>query len=235
MSHGVEPRAGELIPLGSHTAKGSPWLELGVRAPARCFGRCGSSTTAGLSSARLDRCAPSANGARSTLGGGDPLPWVSYPAIHLLNERLRPDHTVFEFGAGYSTLYFAARCAAVTTVEHDREWFDEVARVAPENVLLLHRNAGPEYWGAAAQGDVRYDLILVDGLERARCLVGAAQALSETGVVLLDDSHREAYRSAVEDYVEGGFRTLRLVGAKPNHLTESECLLMYRDGNCLGL
>ena len=106
---------------------------------------------------------------------GDPLPWVSYPAIHLLNERLRPDHTVFEFGAGYSTLYFAARCAAVTTVEHDREWFDEVARVAPENVLLLHRNAGPEYWGAAAQGDVRYDLILVDGLERARCLVGAAQ------------------------------------------------------------
>ena len=166
---------------------------------------------------------------------GNPLPWVSYPAIHLLNERLRPDHTVFEFGAGYSTLYFAARCGAVTTVEHDREWFDEVARVAPENVRLLHRNAGPEYWGAAAQGDVRYDLILIDGLERARCLVGAAQALSETGVVLLDDSHREAYRSAVEDYVEGGFRALRLVGAKPNHLTESECLLMYRDGNCLGL
>ena len=83
---------------------------------------------------------------------GNPLPWVSYPAIHLLNERLRPDQTVFEYGAGYSTLYFAARCGAVTAVEHDREWFDEVARMAPENVRLLHRNAGPEYRGAAAQG-----------------------------------------------------------------------------------
>ena len=123
----------------------------------------------------------------------------------------------------------------MTTVEHDREWFDEVARVAPENVTLQHRNAGPDYWEAAVRAETRFDLILVDGLERARCLASTAPALSKAGVVLLDDSHREACRSAVADYVEEGFRTLRLVGAKPNHLSESECLLMYRDGNCLGL
>ena len=27
---------------------------------------------------------------------GNPLPWVNHPAIQLLNERLRPDHAVFE-------------------------------------------------------------------------------------------------------------------------------------------
>ena len=83
---------------------------------------------------------------------GNPLPWVSYPAIHLLNERPRPDHTVFEFGAGYSTLYFAARCAAVTTVEHDREWFDEVARVAPENVLITASKRGAGILGRGRAG-----------------------------------------------------------------------------------
>ncbi|MYE81646.1 MAG: hypothetical protein F4X36_07335 [Gammaproteobacteria bacterium] len=27
---------------------------------------------------------------------GEPLPWINYPAIHLLDERLRPEHAVFE-------------------------------------------------------------------------------------------------------------------------------------------
>ena len=164
---------------------------------------------------------------------GRPLPWVNYPAIHLLDERLRPEHAVFEYGAGYSTLYFAARCVAVTAVEHDRAWFEEVRRLAPEHVALLHRAAGPGYWNAAAESGRRYDLILVDGLERARCLPHALEALSPGGVVLLDDSHREAYGSAVRACLDGGLRALRLVGPKPNHLSEAECVLLYRDGNCL--
>lgn len=166
---------------------------------------------------------------------GRPLPWLNYPAIHLLNERLQPEHVVFEYGAGYSTLYFAARCAAVAAVEHDGAWLEEVRRLAPEHVTLLHRTAGPGYWNAAAETGRRYDLILVDGLERARCLPNAVEGLSPGGVVLLDDSHREAYRSAVRACLDGGFRALRLVGAKPNHLSEAECVLLYRNGNCLGI
>ena len=166
---------------------------------------------------------------------GRPLPWVNYPAIQLLNERLRPELTVFEYGAGYSTLYFAAHCAAVTTVEHDRAWFEEVRRQAPEHVTLLHRAAGPGYWNAAVETGQAYDLVLVDGLERARCLPCAVGALSEAGVVLLDDSHREAYQPALRACMDDGFRVLRLVGAKPDHLTEAECVLLYRDGNCLGI
>ena len=166
---------------------------------------------------------------------GRPLPWINYPAIRLLDERLRPEHTVFEYGAGYSTFYFAAGCAAVTTVEHDPAWFEEVQREAPDHVELLHRTAGPGYWNAAVDTGETYDLILIDGLERARCLASAVDALSAGGVVLLDDSHREAYRAAVQACCDAGFRTLRMAGAKPDHLSESECLLIYREGNCLGI
>ena len=168
-------------------------------------------------------------------GAGEPLPWINYPAIHLLAERLRPEHLVFEYGAGYSTLFFAARCAAVTAVEHDRSWHDAVGRVAPENVTLLYRATGPGYWDAAVETGGVYDLIVVDGMERARCLTSAVEALSPAGVVLLDDAHREAYRSAVQACRDAGFRTLRLVGPKPDHLPETECVFLYREGNCFGI
>ena len=166
---------------------------------------------------------------------GAPLPWINYPAIHLLDERLRPEHAVFEYGAGYSTLYFAARCDAVTSVEHDRAWYEEVRRMAPGHVTLLYRATGPGYWDAAAETGGPYDLIVVDGMERARCLASAVRALAPGGVVLLDDAHREAYRSAVQGCRDAGFRSLRLVGPKPDHLGETECLLIYREGNCLGI
>lgn len=168
-------------------------------------------------------------------GDGAPLPWINYPAILLLEERLRPELAVFEYGAGYSTLFFAARCGAVTAVEHDRSWYEMVGRMAPAHVTLLYRATGPGYWDAAVETGGSFDLIVVDGVERARCLTSAVGALSRAGVLLLDDAHREAYRSAVQGCRDAGFRTLRLAGPKPDHLTETECLLIYREGNCLGI
>lgn len=48
---------------------------------------------------------------------GEPIPWYTYSAIAFLDERLPGDATVFEFGAGYSTLWYAARCSRVVAVE----------------------------------------------------------------------------------------------------------------------
>lgn len=52
------------------------------------------------------------------------LPWLSYRAIEFIQSRIRPDHRVFEFGGGGSTLYFLDKGASVVTVEHDSRWFD---------------------------------------------------------------------------------------------------------------
>lgn len=166
---------------------------------------------------------------------GQPLPWINHAAIHLLRERLRPTHTVFEYGAGHSTLFFAERCATVTTVEHDRHWFDEVRAMAPANVTLLHRQEGPAYWDAIGEDGTRHDVVLIDGLARERCLPAAADALSAAGVMLLDDARRPAYAEALRAVTGLGFRTLPLKSFRPGGLTESECWVIYRDGNCLGI
>ena len=166
---------------------------------------------------------------------GQPLPWINYAAVRLLDERLHPSHTVFEYGAGYSTLFFAARCAAVTAVEHNHAWLEEVRALAPGNVNVLHLEPGEGYWQAAADTGGHFDVVFVDGLHRDRCLPFAERALSAAGVLVLDDSDRPAYQAPLAACGKRGFRSLRLRSFRPGGLTESECALLYRDGNCLGL
>jgi len=54
------------------------------------------------------------------------VPWVSYPARRWLEQHLRPDFDVFEFGAGGSTLFFSERVRSVVSVEHDERWSNRV-------------------------------------------------------------------------------------------------------------
>ena len=39
---------------------------------------------------------------------GTPLPWKNYAIIRFLEERLKPSLSMFEYGSGYSTLFFGA-------------------------------------------------------------------------------------------------------------------------------
>lgn len=62
----------------------------------------------------------------------DRLPWINFPAIDFLNENLKPEYKVFEYGGGGSTLYFLDRVSEVTTVEHNPEWFTNLQKVITE-------------------------------------------------------------------------------------------------------
>jgi len=59
---------------------------------------------------------------RESVDETGPVPWFTYPAVDYLNRLIRPDWKVFEYGAGGSTGWWAARVAEVVSVEHDSEW-----------------------------------------------------------------------------------------------------------------
>lgn len=67
---------------------------------------------------------------RKSLQGSSPLddgvPWITFPAIRLLQRTLRPGMRVFEYGSGGSTLCFARRGATVISIEHNPEWYGRV-------------------------------------------------------------------------------------------------------------
>ncbi len=132
-----------------------------------------------------------------------------------------PGGRMLEWGAGGSTVWLAQNLpegATLTSIEHDREWFYEVAnhlgnggRGRRGNVrLLLREPTGPLGANATAAEDdptnlqpfidgadgERFDVILVDGYARGASMAKARTLLNPGGVVVLHDAQREWYDDA---------------------------------------
>lgn len=56
----------------------------------------------------------------------EPIPWLPYQATAFIN-YISPD-TIFEWGAGGSTIFFLQRGARVVSIEHDERWATEVGQ-----------------------------------------------------------------------------------------------------------
>ena len=94
---------------------------------------------------------------------GAPIPWICYPAIEFIASRLRPEMTVFEYGSGNSTRWWAARTAQVDSFEHDSDWFGQVDKTLPDNARLFLR---PDDGYFQPELGRTYDVVMVDGWVR---------------------------------------------------------------------
>jgi len=77
--------------------------------------------------------------------------------------------------------------------------------------------------------------VIVDAEERVECVKVASQYLTEDGVIILDDSHRDYYKEAFDFAREQGFRKLDFKGQKPAGISEYWTTVFYRPDNCLGI
>jgi SAM-dependent methyltransferase len=168
---------------------------------------------------------------------GEPIPWIPYAAVDFLAERLRPDMSVLELGAGYSTLFFMKRVARVLSIEHQRAWIDWVRARADANVTVAEADAAsPETYLAPLRGDSgRFDLAFVDGVHRREAFAEALGRLTPRGVILLDDSQRTAYAPVFAAASDAGLRHLHFEGHKAASVNLYRTTVFYRDGNCLGI
>jgi len=70
-------------------------------------------------------------------------PWITFPAISFLKDIVGDKVKVFEYGCGYSTLFFNARAKETVSVEHNIEWFNKVKETLP-NAIIHHVQANDE-------------------------------------------------------------------------------------------
>ncbi len=62
------------------------------------------------------------------------LAWLSFEAIDYLDQYLKPEHRVFEYGGGGSTLFFLNRAGSVATVENNDVWVQLLkSEIAPNS------------------------------------------------------------------------------------------------------
>ena len=134
------------------------------------------------------------------------LPWFSYAAIDFLEQFVQPHMTVFEYGSGGSTLFFARRARSVLSIEDNEKWYELVSSRLEEKGLA---NASLRLWPfdfktaagfeqsdyLLALPDERFDIIVVDGTEewtliRPVCFRKAEAHVKKGGIIVVDDSWR---------------------------------------------
>jgi len=60
------------------------------------------------------------------LDGGQPIPWYTYPAAEWLASRVRPTDSIFEFGAGHSSVWYGRHAERVISVDDSAAWLEKV-------------------------------------------------------------------------------------------------------------
>ncbi len=137
------------------------------------------------------------------------VPWFSHACIRFLNENIKPGQTIFEYGAGGSTLFFLSKGARVVSTEDNAFWLKNVEkkiaeRYSLENIsvqLQLHefdfddvsKFSESNYLNSIP--DSEFDIYLVDGIEkkekvRPTCFEHIQKKVKPGAWIIVDDSWR---------------------------------------------
>ena len=170
-------------------------------------------------------------------GVGDQLPWMNYSLVELLDERLHSQLSLFEYGSGYSTRFFANRVKVLYSVEHDQDWFEAVKKLKPCNANVYHESIANEraYIETIFRPERAFDVVIVDGVYRNECVKTAVGHLSAAGVLILDDTERSEYDISDQHMKRLGFKSLAISGLKPCSFRRSQSTIYYRSKNVLDL
>jgi predicted O-methyltransferase YrrM len=127
-------------------------------------------------------------------------PWLTPAAIGLLATLLRPADIGAEFGSGRSTLWFAARVAALTSVEHDIRWHENVTArlkecglgnvdyiLAPEDQPMERGGDSAYARTALAFPEASLDFALIDGHYRDYCAKFIMPKIKLGGMLIIDN------------------------------------------------
>lgn len=165
-------------------------------------------------------------------------PWWSYSIIKIIEERVRPEMRVFEYGAGNSTLFWGRYVKDVVAIEYDYDWYRNMKQIIPENVELkyLELEYGGAYCEAILGEKEEFDIVVIDGRDRVRCAKNAVNKIKEEGVIIWDDTDRDSYREGYEYLKSKGYKMLELLGGTYGLVAhEQSTSIFYKEKNIFGL
>lgn len=131
------------------------------------------------------------------------VPWLAPAAIEFLDGYLKPGDKMLEFGSGRSTLWFTRRVHHITSVEHNPEWYAKIeSRITEQGITNITYLLHPRQEESVAAAESNYvkttrslspsslDIILVDGIYRAQCVLQSLPLLKNGGILVIDNVNR---------------------------------------------
>jgi hypothetical protein len=177
--------------------------------------------------------ARSALGQRAVDAAGKPTLWVTYPTIDLIRCKDLRGRSVLEFGAGQSTLFWAHRAHKVVSMEDNVTWYEDVrGRLPPNADVHLVPTDLTGVRELLGRHD-RFDIILVDGLDRAAACTLARSFVADAGVVILDNADvqwgSEGTAAIMQAFRREGFQRVDFYGIAPGVLDPHCTSLFFRE------
>jgi predicted O-methyltransferase YrrM len=133
---------------------------------------------------------------------------LNQSVLDFMADVLTPSSRVLEFGSGWSSAWFAARCGYLVTIETDPVWSRRIAddltkRRIPHWDMVLASSTPDNFEDDVRRrvlGPGQADLVLVDCRESLRKVAAklAWRYLRPGGWVVFDDAQRERHRDAVD-------------------------------------
>lgn len=107
------------------------------------------------------------------------MPWLTLPTLEWLKSMDISRWRIFEYGCGYSTVWFRLNCYQLVSVDTNQNWAKAVgAEFVPDN------NA---YVRSCVINAIPIDCIIVDGDWREECLFFAVNELKQNGFLIIDN------------------------------------------------
>lgn len=162
---------------------------------------------------------------------GNPIPWYTYPAIEYLTQLDFSGKTVFEYGSGNSSLFWAARSEKVVSIENNRKWHTKISSNHNfKNLSIILEEENDLYVKSIADHG-EFDVIIIDGSHREECAHYAIKYLNPGGFVILDNSD---WFPEVAQFLRESLNLIQvdMKGFAPiNFYTSTTSIFFHRDFN----
>ena len=150
----------------------------------------------------------------------NPLPWMNYRAVAHIQNYLKNNAKVFEYGSGSSTRYWTTRGCSIVSIEHDELFYEKmksvldgccdyrlIKPVLDEGVRYKSFDMADNYKSSDYEEysfehyvrsidkfpDCFFDMVVVDGRARPSCIKHAVPKIKQGGILVLDNSDRDYY------------------------------------------
>ena len=102
-----------------------------------------------------------------------------------INQHVDFNCRIFEYGCGYSTIWWKSKNVNYIGVEDDKKWYDLLKKNQPN--IQLKENL-KDYVNLIYQTDKKFDVIVIDGQGRFDCVKPALDCVKKDGMIILDNS-----------------------------------------------
>ncbi|WP_017293780.1 class I SAM-dependent methyltransferase [Geminocystis herdmanii] len=164
------------------------------------------------------------------------IPWYTYPAIEFIEDKIKSDFVVFEYGSGQSTLWWAKKINQLISIESNKDWFNYLrSTLIKDPKIILKLIEEPDVYIKTINEfpDKYFDVIIIDGDNREECAKEAYSHLKEDGFIIFDDTDRSSYSEILTYLDSEGFYRLDFFGMTPCLVYKNCTSVLFKDLNFL--